>query len=95
MSSDTQTSIGMDKQDLILSLLDEQNRRTTEYRADVKEALLTAQAKTEQTFVGVFNQIALIDGRLTTLEKWQQRLTGAFGLFVLVTGWYVTWKAGH
>ncbi len=93
MSLEAQSNVGMDKQDLILSLLAEQNRRTTEYRADVKEALGTAAVKTDATFGRVFAQFTLIDGRLTTLEKWQQRLIGAFGLFVLLVGWYVTWKS--
>ena len=95
MSLEAQSNVGMDKQDLILSLLAEQNRRTTEYRADVKEALVSAQLKTDATFGRVFQQFTTLDGRLTSLEKWQQRLIGAFSLFVLLTGWYVTWKSGH
>lgn len=95
MSSDTQASGGTDKQELILSMLGEQNRRTMEYRADVKEALVSAQLKTDATFGRVFQQFTTLDGRLTSLEKWQQRLIGAFSLFVLLTGWYVTWKSGH
>jgi hypothetical protein len=83
----------MDKTDLILYRLDEQNKAAESSRQDVKDALRIQQEKSSATFERVFEQFKLIDGRLTSVEKWRYTIGGAIAVVGVLVTWLVTLKA--
>jgi len=90
---DESLSRPMDKTDLILYRLDEQNKAAESSRQDVKDALRIQQEKSSATFERVFEQFKLIDGRLTSVEKWRYTIGGAIAVVGVLVTWLVTLKA--
>ena len=83
----------MDKTDLILYRLDEQYKAAELSRQAVKEALQTQTDKSTATFERVFEQFKMIDGRLTSVEKWRYTIGGAIAVVGVLVTWLVTLKA--
>jgi hypothetical protein len=84
----------MDEENLILYRLDQQAKTTADYRAETKADLAAYRQEVVTTNTHVFEQFKLIDGRLSSLEKWRFFVSGAVGVLVLLVGWVVTLKAG-
>lgn len=73
----------MESEQLILYRLDQQDKASSEHRAEVKQALTR-----------VFDQVLKTNGRVTALEKWRWTMTGALLVILTLMGWYVTLRAG-
>ena len=71
-------------QDVVLYRLDQQDRKSDQYRDEVRSSLGR-----------LFEQLVETNKRVGNLEKWRYMVTGALIVVSMTIGWVVTLKSGH
>ena len=71
-------------QDVVLYRLDQQDRKSDQYRDEVRSSLGR-----------LFEQLVETNKRVGNLEKWRYMVTGALIVVSMTIGWVVALKSGH
>ena len=71
-------------QDVVLYRLDQQDRKSDQYRDEVRSSLGR-----------LFEQPVETNKRVGNLEKWRYMVTGALIVVSMTIGWVVALKSGH